>query len=182
MMLPRGFLVSDTYVPSYRLSDTKFNRLSQLSSIPEDPRTRPPSYSLLGILIGVRLLHRLITFTRVSTRGAEATTAKGKRPVNDTHETFVDDRPVSSLLGPIDPGEEPTKPAEEDEHTVLDVASIPSSLRAGRSCTLCLEERTDSCATECGHLFCWSCIMGWGQEKVGYFRWVLVHISPPLYI
>jgi peroxin-10 len=143
----------------------------QLSSLPEDPHTRPPSYSLLGILLAVRLLHRLITFIRNSSSHPPVSeTAKGKQPATisapDPHETFLDDRPVSTFLGTVDPEGEPAKPAEEDEHTMLDVNSIPEALRAGRNCTLCLEERTDSCATECGHLFCWSCIFGWGREKV----------------
>ena len=134
--------------------------------MPEDPNTRSPSYSLLGILISIRLLHRLVTFIRTSAQSDSSTLAKGKLPARDTRETFIDDRPVSALLAPVDLEGEPAKRAEEDEGTVLDIASIPPSLRAGRNCALCLEERTDSCATECGHLFCWSCIMGWGREKV----------------
>jgi len=140
--------------------------LCQLSTIPEDPYARPPSYSLLGILLGIRLCHRLLKFIRTATQDPESALSKGKHPVNDTRETFIDDRPVSSLLGPADSEGEPARPAEEDERTMLDIASIPQSARAGRNCTLCLEERTDSCVTECGHLFCWSCIVGWGREKV----------------
>lgn len=32
-------------------------------------------------------------------------------------------------------------------------------------CILCLEERHDTCATVCGHLFCWPCIMDWLDRK-----------------
>lgn len=32
-------------------------------------------------------------------------------------------------------------------------------------CILCLEERHDTCATVCGHLFCWTCIMNWLDQK-----------------
>ncbi|KIM84644.1 hypothetical protein PILCRDRAFT_67658 [Piloderma croceum F 1598] len=137
-----------------------------LSSLPENPHTRPPSYSLLGILLAIRLLYRLISFVR-STAKPSSEKSKDKLPItsSQTTETYIDDRPVSSFLGPVDPEGEPAKPAEEDERTILDVASISSATRARRNCTLCLEERTDSCATECGHLFCWSCIVGWGREK-----------------
>lgn len=97
--------------------------------------------------------------------------SKGKEKATisatDGRETFLDDRPVSSFLGPENPEGEPAKPAEEDERTMLDVTAIPEAARASRNCTLCLEERTDSCSTDCGHLFCWSCIVGWGREKVG---------------
>lgn len=152
--------------------------------MPEDPHSRPPSYSLLGVLILVRLLYRLITYLRTRGRtpppvlASSSSSAKGKSPVSSSStsshpghkpqqlEIHIDGRPISSLLNVVDPESAPALPAEEDELTALDVGSIPEEMRAGRSCTLCLEERTASVATECGHLFCWSCIYGWGREKV----------------
>ncbi|KAG1874249.1 Pex12 amino terminal region-domain-containing protein [Suillus tomentosus] len=138
-------------------------RIRHVSSIPENPHARPPSYSLLGILIAIRLLHRLVTFLRNRSQAASEKSS-GKRSLDSTNEMFIDDRPVSTLLS-VSASESDVKPAEEDENTILDITSIPSRQRAGRTCTLCLEERTDSCATECGHLFCWGCIVGWGREK-----------------
>lgn len=47
-------------------------------------------------------------------------------------------------------------------------------IREARKCTLCLEEWTDPTVTECGHVFCWSCIVGWSGEKVRFslsFAW-----------
>lgn len=117
----------------------------------------------------MRLIYRLVTYLR-TLRSTETAETKGKRPADDTQETYVDERPVSSMLGPVNLEEEPVVPAEEDERTILDVSTIPSVQRAGRSCTLCLEERTSSCATECGHLFCWNCIVGWGREKVRHLH------------
>lgn len=32
-------------------------------------------------------------------------------------------------------------------------------------CILCLENRHDTCATVCGHLFCWPCLMDWLDQK-----------------
>uniref|UniRef100_U5EZB7 RING-type E3 ubiquitin transferase n=1 Tax=Corethrella appendiculata TaxID=1370023 RepID=U5EZB7_9DIPT len=34
-----------------------------------------------------------------------------------------------------------------------------------RTCTLCMEPLTDITVTECGHLFCWFCILNWLDEK-----------------
>ncbi|KAF9229692.1 hypothetical protein BS17DRAFT_744079 [Gyrodon lividus] len=136
--------------------------IRHISPTPENPRVRPPSYSLLGILILIRLLHRLVTYLRSKLASEKSL---GKHSVDETHEMFIDDRLVSAMLESADPESTPAKPAEEDENTILDVSSMPTSVRVGRTCTLCLEERTDSCATECGHLFCWSCIVGWGREK-----------------
>lgn len=136
--------------------------IRHISSTPESPHVRPPSYSLLGVFIVIRLLHRLITYIRNRSRSDKPA---GKRVVDDAHEMFIDDRLVSTMLNVVDPDAQPAKSAEEDEKTILDVKSLPSEVRAGRKCTLCLDERTDSCATECGHLFCWGCIIGWGRER-----------------
>ncbi|KAJ7071378.1 hypothetical protein C8F01DRAFT_1110289 [Mycena amicta] len=137
----------------------------RISSTPHNPHVRPPSYSLLGILLGVRLMHRLISFLRANYIHEQAREDAKQRVSHTDDESFLDERRVSELLGPTDPEGQPAKAAEEDERTMLDVTSIPEEQRAGRNCTLCLEERTDSCCTECGHLFCWSCIVGWGREK-----------------
>ncbi|EKM60741.1 uncharacterized protein PHACADRAFT_133481 [Phanerochaete carnosa HHB-10118-sp] len=143
----------------------RFFRARYISGTFPSPNTRPPSYSLLGVLLGIRLLYRLTTFMRSLRAEDGPKSAEGKRHADDSHETYIDDAPVSTMLGPHNLDDQPVIPAEEDERTALDIASIPSALRASRNCTLCLEERTSSCATECGHLFCWSCIVGWGREK-----------------
>ncbi|KAK2461720.1 hypothetical protein APHAL10511_006183 [Amanita phalloides] len=134
------------------------------SPTPENPHIRPPSYSLLGIMLIVRLLHRLVSSVRWNrTENPNVSLTKTPNSATD-QETFLDDRPVSLLVG-RSPEIEGEKSAEHDEGTILDVTGIPQDMRAGRNCTLCLEERTNSCATECGHLFCWDCIVGWGREK-----------------
>ena len=79
---------------------------------------------------------------------------------------MIDDIPLDYILANAERRNESSLSAEDDKLTVLDFKTIPAELRVGRNCTLCLEERTQSCATECGHLFCWPCIVGWGREKV----------------
>ncbi|KZT67612.1 hypothetical protein DAEQUDRAFT_728840 [Daedalea quercina L-15889] len=132
-----------------------------ISATPHDPNTRSPSYSFLGILLAVRLIHRFVSFLRPITD----TASKGKRPVDDNEEVHIDDRAVSAMIARVDADEAPLTTAEEDERTVLDFSEIPATVRGNRNCTLCLEERTATTSTECGHLFCWDCIVGWGREK-----------------
>ena len=103
-----------------------------------------------------------------------------QEPQKDTN-TYIDEVPIGTLLPPsflravITEGEDgkelwgdrtilsldPTVPANDIEIE----EAIPEDVRASRKCALCLEERTASTVTECGHLFCWTCIVGWGREK-----------------
>ena len=104
---------------------------------------------------------------------ADSVNGKGKRIADGDDDIFIDDRRVSTMLEIAAHIEDaPPLPAEEDEQTILDISKIPPAVRAGRNCTLCLEERTASCATDCGHLFCWNCIVGWGREKVSHEQWM----------
>lgn len=139
----------------------------------ENPDARPPSYSLLGILIGVRLLYRIISAlrllkTQLESRRIQSLDVKGKTIERNTRssEAMIDGIPIPDVLAKFPDDDAAPVPAEEDEHTVLDFAAVAPEIRARRNCTLCLEERTGTCATECGHLFCWTCIVNWGKEKV----------------
>jgi peroxin-10 len=161
-------LLGVQYVSTSVLERVGFKPRVQISSVPDDPNTRPPSYSLLGVLIGIRVLHRLVVYLRSQPRFA-ASSIKGKEavPPNSQGETYIDDQPVSALLSTaLELEGAPAPRAEDDQRTWLDMAAVPSAIRASRVCTLCLEERTATAATECGHLFCWNCIFGWGREKV----------------
>ncbi|KAH9177050.1 Pex12 amino terminal region-domain-containing protein [Lactarius sanguifluus] len=135
------------------------------SATPIDPNTRPPSYSLLGVLILVRLGHRLLSYLRSRPSRSVPSISDEKSPEYDNLDgPQLDDRPVSTLLN-YDPEADLVSMGKEGQPTVLDFESVPASVRAGRTCTLCLEERTATCVTECGHLFDWNCIYSWGRER-----------------
>src|SRR5882724_11763050 len=118
-------------------------------------------------MLAIRLTYRLAMSLRVlSSAGVPDSSTHesyGTRPVHlaSTKEPTIDSRTVTYVLAQTSAKEDDPILAEEDEHTILHVPSMSVKKRAGRRCTLCLEERTSTCATECGHLFCWSCIFGW---------------------
>ncbi len=147
----------------------------KVSGTAPNPNFRPPSYSFLGFLLILRLSYRFIQAVRSfrvrkSVEGQRLSgSVKGKQASQSSQSSqgpTIDGLSVSTILAEMPDESAPHIPAEEDEHTVMSFAVVPEDMRARRNCTLCLEERTATCATECGHLFCWSCIQSWGREKV----------------
>lgn len=165
-------------IPNSKRCDYELTKrnIYQLSSIPPNPQSRPPSYSLLGVLIGMRLLYRLMTFARPYYESTIAELQKDTANPQETskRETYIDAQPVSLLT--LVSFEDDTRP-EVDNHTMLDTTLLSSQEQAIRRCALCLEERMESCATECGHLYCWRCVVGWAQEKVRTVR-LSISINP----
>ena len=145
----------------------KYSRNPQMSSISVDPNSKPPSYSFLGILLSIRLLHRLYSILHPyfpSTLLSSSSSTSASEP--PSAETFIDSTPISVLV----PSPAQLANAVEDpwgDRTILDLDTITPELRVSqRKCALCLEERTASSVTECGHVFCWTCVVGWAREKV----------------
>ncbi|EJU05371.1 peroxisome assembly protein per8 [Dacryopinax primogenitus] len=139
----------------------RFLSLRPHTMSPPEPGIRPPSYGLLGLLLSMRLAYRAYTFISSLTHASSASTAistdsKSKSPGNAT---FIDAKPVTLLLHPRDPED------KGPEHAYVSLSSLTPEQHSARRCVLCLEERTATAATACGHLFCWTCVVDWTREK-----------------
>jgi hypothetical protein len=91
----------------------------------------------------------------------------------------VDGRLIDEMiLEPEDEEEEDGLDDESDEKDKLDQQKLVDECPEGvliddlsdqvttRRCTLCLGPRKDQTSLECGHLFCWWCLVSWIREKV----------------
>lgn len=155
---------------------SQFFLFSQMASVAPNPDQKPPSYSLLGILLAIRLLYRmhsLISWVLAASPILREASSEDPALSSATSEQskHIDSTPIHALV-PRSLVAAASSEGEDGKEfwgdsTLLDVESLSAETRAGRRCALCLEERTASTVTECGHVFCWTCIVGWGREKVG---------------
>lgn len=125
------------------------------------------SYSVLGVLLLTQVIVRaLLALVRV-VRSRFASPSKGNGPSADEKEGLLageTDR-SSQVERVLDhkPGEGQMN--QEADVTALDLTKLSAKDHANRKCILCLEERKSTTSADCGHLFCWECIVGWVRTR-----------------
>jgi len=143
------------------------------------PSEQRVGYEVLGVLLILQMavqaylhIHNTI-ITSLPTEGSSATLDDGVEISLSTHQGSQE-------------SESPQAPAKADTsrlrvshttHTPLPSSANPrydlsdtSTLawlqpKQQRKCTLCLEPMKDPSVTTCGHVFCWTCILDWVDEK-----------------
>lgn len=129
---------------------------SQLSTLPPpEEGHRSPRYKILGILLLFPLLRRLLTMVLPQT---SSNSVLGSTPPISSSAEDDTQQPYHLPSGPLPLSSTPLPSSQPP----LDVPPAAIDLRR---CTLCLEGWTDPALTECGHVFCWACIVGWSSEK-----------------
>ncbi|OAV89501.1 hypothetical protein PTTG_28677 [Puccinia triticina 1-1 BBBD Race 1] len=149
-------------------------------------RESPPSYEVLGVLmmiqVAVKVLetHRQVRrrreLLRLASEPAPVLAEKESDPKKSKRVLTVDGRLIDEIM--IEPeeedddglGEEPEKEKLEEQDIVEDcpegvLIDDLSDQVTTRRCTLCLGPRKEQTSLECGHVFCWRCLVSWVREK-----------------
>ena len=169
------FYFSGSY---YHLSKRLFN-LRYIFSKHLAPSEQRVGYEVLGVLLVLQMtvqaylhLHNTIT-TALPTEGPTAILDDGVEiglPKTQDAETLsyapekIED---TSRLRISHTTRTPLTPTTTPHRYDLSNASTLAWLqpKQTRKCTLCLEPMKDPSVTTCGHVFCWTCILDWVEEK-----------------
>lgn len=144
------------------------------------PSEQRVGYEVLGVLLVLQMVvqsymhvHSTIT-TSLPTEGSSAMLDDGvevglstnKDPQGAGESSEVSGKEDSSRLR-ISHSTHTPLPMDAAPRYDLSDASTLSWLepKQQRKCTLCLEPMKDPSVTTCGHVFCWTCILGWVDEK-----------------
>jgi len=106
-----------------------------------DPGMDQPGYQLLGVLLIIQLYITTIRFL-----------LRFLKPFSHSDVTASDSASAADdyVIEGVDDALPEEKETEKEEADGLGSEAV--------QCTLCLSPRRFTTATECGHLFCWSCI------------------------
>jgi peroxin-10 len=129
------------------------------------PGEQRPGYELLGLLLLLQIATQsYLSLTSSNTGSDPATTV-----IENILSPALNVNEKATLTGASD------FPLSNDnpigaEHPVVDLQDetvLPYIPTGSRRCPLCLDPMKDPTAAECGHLFCWTCILRWTGEAVG---------------
>lgn len=131
----------------------------------KDPKKlqRTGNYSVLGAIMMVQFAVKLLLKVKEYTdeKGQSELEKELSAQQNNSHSTFFRVKQLQNLHDYIEQHEEVLKKVVVDLSDPLQLPYIPE---ASRSCMLCLSPMVDPSLANCGHMFCWECIVDWVRE------------------
>lgn len=162
----------------YHLSKRLFG-LRYIFSKSIAPSEQRVGYEVLGVLLVLQMavqaylhVHSTIT-TILPTEGASAILDDGievgllsNQEAQGTSDVEPTERADSSRLRISQTTHTPLPPTMNPRYDLSDASTLAwLQPKQQRKCTLCLEPMKDPSVTTCGHVFCWTCILDWVEEK-----------------
>ena len=135
------------------------------------PGEQRPEYELLGLL----LLVQIATQSYLSLTSSKTEMDPSIILVNDILSPPQVLKDNSMIAVPTEINNPDNSDSDNDatallQPVILDLADenvLPYIPAGSRRCPLCLDPMKDPTAADCGHLFCWTCILRWTGEAVG---------------
>src|SRR5204863_6224511 len=125
------------------------------------PGEQRQGYELLGLL----LLLQIATQSYLSLTSTKTDSDPTKALIEDILiPTQISEGEKATIVGVNTPPNPTNNDLTTTTQTVLDLADdniLPYIPTGSRRCPLCLDPMKDPTAAECGHLFCWTCILRW---------------------
>ncbi|GAK64443.1 pex2 / Pex12 amino terminal region family protein [Moesziomyces antarcticus] len=163
--------------------------VTYISTIPKRPGYQPPSYEVLGVLLGIQLFVKLMLEVRSYRRSKRQAVDDGEEKSSGVDPATTVEIDTAVFSHASQPAKRVTQqdnaesidllyahlPDDEEETDQDAVARINTSAAQANAsstlqCTLCMDtrapHRATSAVTECGHCFDWACIVAWIAEKV----------------
>lgn len=164
------FYISGTY---YHLSKWVFGLRYVLSKRPREGEGRV-GYEVLGMLLVVQMVVQ--AWMHVRSTIAEAREERGvlEEEVQETDGLLGDTTTETTTTGLLADSRArigvathtPLLPVDVPRYDLSDASTLGwLQPKQQRKCTLCLEPMKDPSVTTCGHVFCWTCILDWVNEK-----------------
>lgn len=123
------------------------------------------NYSALGVIIllqfAIKLLLKLKQYSNERSKSAE----EKKRLLQQEQEQQEKPDYVTKLLQLELLREQFDSEEKLPNVDLLDPAQLPYLPSTARSCMLCLSDMVNPSAANCGHMFCWDCIVDWVRQQ-----------------
>lgn len=121
------------------------------------------NYTVLGGIMLIQFLVKFLIWVKQETDDKSKSEDEKQKLQKQTesHETFYKLEQLEHLHEYIEADERLQKKVKID---LSDSEQLPYIPDASRSCMLCLSPMIDPSAANCGHMFCWECIVDWVRE------------------